>query len=1646
MPSLWNFSLWPSSSRSNGDQDPPPNNAPDGGGSRPFGFGTMRTNRRSVGYQGGRIVGSDDESSASGSSTSGGYRRGRPRVRTTSSRSATSSEAQRRREVHDEQKRQRRLEKQRRRALLESFKRDRELTQEMKHRWCPEILPTDPRFTKMIREFGELLREPSTTINDILETKFAPPERELLIPMDRRSNPALATIQQQNRRRYRDLLRSARFKDWAPRADLAFKFTLAYFGLPVEPMTLDFPQRATGWDQDDRHSDDDFDEPLLADRANPDIGNLRFLNGYNVRVFEKDSLRTPDKQLEAYYAFEGMRAGPRGRRDSEEFLGLRGGEIVTDDEDEDDQETESLVELDSGLDSEFDSQGSVEELPPRGTAKAVQTRSGRQPAPAGRPTTARGRGGAVRPPAIGDTAVRPKPEAHMAWVTEPGAQGFQTPLHGESGGADGRWIPLYGFQGVVWFQADALYTFVDAVDRLLCLDTRAGVTYKLYLLDKKTDYSKPGERTKANRDRNQTITVWCKGVGDYGNDHVAWEWILDKYANDLLGKSESPKVLFLGGPGDPFPIEWMPNDSHGVLELALAWDNDKTLNRPDVAYLRMPTNHRDVLCTNQFGPWISHASRVLAAGRLPDRPGRPPIPDAFITLKSLRNSLGSYGGLAFPPQLWYHIVASWEAQNKMKGGSKRVELLAKSPQVKKGRSDAFLVFLPGQSLYSDARVQYIEHDEFRDVESVRNTILNLVIESLGENNHDLIHSVEVHLPGESFFVPFVPQKDSAAIVIPVEALFADRGEAEAFKPLVVRLVQWKLWLEKKAPGGKFGDGLSVFPQFIAIRPVFHKYTVTNGAKSLEWKKNLTSLSQFKLLARSLWPKGALGEGDFNFVMTQGRQIKNIDAEIDRTTKRNDDGPVSSKPLFVVTAETQEAEWEIIRKLIVHPKVYIHHLAGRDLEPVFTPDQVFGYRDIYRTRKQSLVYGQPGLSEDMYPPFTHYHDWQLWGENINEHYQTLQPWDEQGNADAEIEALGVESRLVGKKRGPRMSVFSPSPPPERTSRVPLPIRGGGGRGGPAGLARYAAAVSDDDGPANPPERFGTANPPERLGTANPLERLGTANPPEKSARRPKQRPLGDMEKAQRLRELSYAHPLNVQMNQSIPINAPPVDSLLHLDHDSLPVVSLAVLTPTEIHRLQKDYFELRSILLGRSQRCPYAGCGAIFPVNRPAEMQRHLRNRHTAEKCNFCDEVLYEHWPLEQRYEHFVLEHEEILGYLKVGIPDQQVDLRVPKLAPGHERHWNYCARCGRDHHTLKARGDRAYHDFVCHPGVGDRPDWKPCHDCGKHITVGREADHEHLAPLQGSPYCDKCGLPLGLFSEGYQMKHRVFCRGYGADDAGHCPWCDIELEGGILERGEHIEDCSSRPNDDFVGPIDLETLTYFPQRKARKRREAEAEEEEGEGEGEGEGEAFEEAVEEAIEEEIEEERQARGKRRQAPAKAAEDAPPPRKRRKAAPSVSPEESDSRALTYEERVARRRRRRILDPSYRYRPEEDVDDSEGSASEEGILGPRRDVAQAQALAQAQVQARIQAQAAQGQGMEQAQAHALAQAQARHQAAQASPDAVPAAPPPTPATAGLPAKTVKRRRVAKEPPPPPPTPGPKPGATVRTPAPHARRGVARK
>lgn len=144
-------------------------------------------------------------------------------------------------------------------------------------RYNPLIRPTDEDWNNIHGHFKDLLSFPTTRTGQVLEVYFTSHERKLFMPATEPRR--LRDCQEDNARRYESLIGN-RFKECRP--SLATKFTMLYFGLPVEPILTEL----TRFSKPD-FDVDDWDELCTAEVRPP----LHFLTAHDQRNFGYDYMR-----------------------------------------------------------------------------------------------------------------------------------------------------------------------------------------------------------------------------------------------------------------------------------------------------------------------------------------------------------------------------------------------------------------------------------------------------------------------------------------------------------------------------------------------------------------------------------------------------------------------------------------------------------------------------------------------------------------------------------------------------------------------------------------------------------------------------------------------------------------------------------------------------------------------------------------------------------------------------------------------------------------------------------------------------------------------------------------------------------------------------------------------------------------------------------------------------------------------------------------------------------------------------------------------------------------------------------------------------------------------------------------------------------
>ncbi|KAF4983523.1 hypothetical protein FZEAL_1058 [Fusarium zealandicum] len=106
---------------------------------------------------------------------------------------------------------------------------------------------------------------------------------------------------------------------------------------------------------------------------------------------------------------------------------------------------------------------------------------------------------------------------------------------------------------------------------------------------------------------------------------------------------------------------------------------------------------------------------------------------------------------------------------------------------------------------------------------------------------------------------------------------------------------------------------------------------------------------------------------------------------------------------------------------------------------------------------------------------------------------------------------------------------------------------------------------------------------------------------------------------------------------IPITAAPLEKVLRTSNN-VPMVSKAILTPSEQAELQRSFWKVRNIALKRAVECPFKGCDFTYRLDEQHVIEKHAKTAHQAQRCMWCYEPLFEWWDEEQRTAHLQKKH------------------------------------------------------------------------------------------------------------------------------------------------------------------------------------------------------------------------------------------------------------------------------------------------------------------------------------------------------------------------------------------------------------------------
>ncbi|KAH6667071.1 hypothetical protein F5X68DRAFT_160328 [Plectosphaerella plurivora] len=193
----------------------------------------------------------------------------------------------------------------------------------------PLILPTDDDWKKVEGFFLEILRIPSVTTGAVLSAFFDDHDRTIFVPVT--SPPTRVDVQKDHIRRYRINL-ATRFRGHP--LTLASKFTMLYFGLPVEPLLSQL------FDPMQHIVEETDDSALTSVIVKPP---LHFLSAYDQRNFGIDSRRGREARFSTVPVQRSTLNKTNVLDDYEEDdfqLSLRGGDLDEHLDDASDEEPE----------------------------------------------------------------------------------------------------------------------------------------------------------------------------------------------------------------------------------------------------------------------------------------------------------------------------------------------------------------------------------------------------------------------------------------------------------------------------------------------------------------------------------------------------------------------------------------------------------------------------------------------------------------------------------------------------------------------------------------------------------------------------------------------------------------------------------------------------------------------------------------------------------------------------------------------------------------------------------------------------------------------------------------------------------------------------------------------------------------------------------------------------------------------------------------------------------------------------------------------------------------------------------------------------------------------------------------------------------
>ncbi|KAI0144440.1 hypothetical protein GGR57DRAFT_507494 [Xylariaceae sp. FL1272] len=286
---------------------------------------------------------------------------------------------------------------------------------------------------------------------------------------------------------------------------------------------------------------------------------------------------------------------------------------------------------------------------------------------------------------------------------------------------------------------------------------------------------------------------------------------------------------------------------------------------------------------------------------------------------------------------------------------------------------------------------------------------------------------------------------------------------------------------------------------------------------------------------------------------------------------------------------------------------------------------------------------------------------------------------------------------------------------------------------------------------------------------------------------------------------------------MPLHGPPLESIIKTG-PSMPGVSIAMMTPTEMARLQREVHSLRAQLLDRIRECPYADCPRYFPFSDGAGLDKHVREEHSVMRCFLCneDEHLIPHYNADQIKQHFQNVHlNRIVS--SFGGRDGRIN-NLEDLIGDSTGLEHYCDRCGRDQFALGHPADRSAHSDLCFTRTASNPPkaalQKFCGHCAHALELagkGKDGRVQFADPCPGclglasgepQKFCPTCAMRFDEnMDQNYRAKHTKMCRPVSGRNWDYCLYCGSDLRNlQEHDRKRHVIFCEHKPKNDHGDP------------------------------------------------------------------------------------------------------------------------------------------------------------------------------------------------------------------------------------------------------